>query len=331
MPAQGGQVVGIGTPTLPDPVPVPVTTTNPLAGRRLYADGRDWTQQQALGSLTGAAADTVRALATVPQATWVGPGDRVEWIADYVDRATAAGALPSLVLYAIPGRDCGSYSAGGSTSAASYLAWVAGVRTAIAGRPVLVVVEPDALAQGSCSGTATDTAARLATLASAVDLLTADPGTAVYLDAGHEWWLTPQEAATRLVAAHVGRARGFSLDVSNFYATDGEVAYGRQVAELVRTLDPTADPHLVVDTSRNGAGPAPAGPGDWCNPAGRLLGHAPGAVPGGGVLDGYLWVKHPGESDGSCHPGDPASGVWFPGWADDLVARSVAAGLLAVR
>ncbi len=163
----------------PGPVPVPVgpsSAGNPLEGQQLYADSQDWTQQQALSTLTGTSAAAVRALAAVPQAKWVGPNDQIAWIADYVSRATAAGRLPQLVLYAIPGRDCGSFSAGGFTSTAQYLAWVAGVRTAIAGRDAVVVVEPDALAQGSCSGSDADTAARVATIGSAVDILTADPG-----------------------------------------------------------------------------------------------------------------------------------------------------------
>jgi len=97
--------------------------------------------------------------------------------------------------------------------------------------------------------------------------------------------------------------------------------------------------HFVVDTSRNGQGPwtPPAGypdPQDWCNPPGRGLGLQPTADTGIGLLDAYLWVKIPGESDGECTRGlgpggatvdpewgriDPRAGEWFPEMALDLV------------
>jgi endoglucanase len=91
--------------------------------------------------------------------------------------------------------------------------------------------------------------------------------------------------------------------------------------------------HYVVDTSRNGLGPWTTTTPypdrqDWCNPPGRGLGARPAADPvaGNALLDAYLWVKVPGESDGSCNRGvagsttdpewggivDPAAGAWFP-------------------
>jgi endoglucanase len=76
--------------------------------------------------------------------------------------------------------------------------------------------------------------------------------------------------------------------------------------------------HFVIDTSRNGLGPLnvtpfgaapynqPAGVlsalagGNWCNPPGAGLGLRPTANTGAALLDAYLWIKVPGESDGSC-------------------------------
>jgi endoglucanase len=98
----------------------------------------------------------------------------------------------------------------------------------------------------------------------------------------------------------------------------------------------------VVDTSRNGQGPwtPPAGPypdpQDWCNPPGRGLGLRPTSDTGSDLADAFLWVKTPGESDGSCTRGldnggvdpewnlvDPDAGVWFPEQAVDLVRNAV--------
>jgi len=43
-------------------------------------------------------------------------------------------------------------------------------------------------------------------------------------------------------------------------------------------------------------------------------------VTDGSGLDALLWVKAPGESDGSCN-GDPAAGQWFQSYAETLVSN----------
>jgi endoglucanase len=95
---------------------------------------------------------------------------------------------------------------------------------------------------------------------------------------------------------------------------------------------------FVIDSSRNGQGPwTPTAsypdPQDWCNPPDRGLGVRPTANTGSALLDAYLWVKLPGESDGECTRGlgpagetidpewgqiDPPAGQWFPAMALDL-------------
>ncbi|KGH47125.1 hypothetical protein IN07_08585 [Modestobacter caceresii] len=114
---------------------------------------------------------------------------------------------------------------------------------------------------------------------------------------------------------------------------------------LLGDLEPTA--HVVIDTSRNGQGPwAPAegtypDPQTWCNPPGRGLGPRPQAAPDPAfpLVDAYLWVKTPGQSDGSCNRGitgsttdpewggitDPAAGAWFPEQALQLAQLAVPA------
>src|SRR5213079_2606883 len=94
------------------------------------------------------------------------------------------------------------------------------------------------------------------------------------IDAGHSRWLSTSVAASRLGAAGVAQADGFSLNVSNFNPTASEVEYGKAVSALV------GGKHFVVDTSRNGLGPA----GTWCNPGGQALGPRPMTAPGGGKL-----------------------------------------------
>ncbi|HEX5014864.1 MAG TPA: glycoside hydrolase family 6 protein [Candidatus Limnocylindrales bacterium] len=100
--------------------------------------------------------------------------------------------------------------------------------------------------------------------------------------------------------------------------------------------------HFVVDTSRNGQGPwtppSYPDPQDWCNPPGRGLGVTPTTDTGNSLIDAFLWIKIPGESDGECTRGlgpagstvdpewgvvDPAAGDWIGAMALDL-ARNAA-------
>lgn len=106
-------------------------------------------------------------------------------------------------------------------------------------------------------------------------------------------------------------------------------------ASMLGTTQPST--HFVVDTSRDGLGPwqttvAYPDKQDWCNPPGRGVGPQPTANTGNALVDAFLWVKVPGESDGSCNRGisgsttdpewggivDPAAGVWFPDQALQL-------------
>jgi len=107
-----------------------------------------------------------------------------------------------------------------------------------------------------------------------------------------------------------------------------------------------AGTHYLIDTSRNGQGANTMGSyadapydqpasvistlvsGNWCNPTGAGLGLRPTADTGVPLLDAYLWVKTPGESDGQC---DAAGGVraWDytaytqPGWPTDAADQNL--------
>ncbi|WNV85104.1 glycoside hydrolase family 6 protein [Umezawaea sp. Da 62-37] len=255
-------------------------------------------------------------LAAVPQAKWftqTTPASVVRRaVSDHVSAAVEVGAMPVLVVYAIPDRDCGGFSAGGFDSTTAYSDWIREIRAGIGGRPAAVVVEPDALTAADCLDEA-KRAARYDMLADAVEQLGLDRTTAVYLDAGHSRWLGAEELARRLTRAGIGHARGFSLNVSNFFTTAEEQAYGEEVSAL---LDGA---HYVVDVSRNGLGPAPDGPLNWCNPTGRAIGAPPSATTAAVHDDADLWIKNPGQSDGDCGRGEPKSGLWFPEQAAELV------------
>ena len=241
------------------------------------------------------AARLMRSMAAVPQAFWFTGGTPKQVRKDVdrtVDAATKADATAILVAYNVPNRDCGGYSAGG---ARHYARWIDGFADGIKDRPAVVIVEPDALASGCV---------KLKHLRRAVKRLHRLPQAAVYVDAGHSRWQPAKTMASRL--KKVG-ARAFALNVSNFRATDELVAYGTEIGMP-----------FVIDTSRNGQGPKGT---RWCNPPGRGLGARPTTETGNPLIDAFLWIKTPGESDGECRNA-PKAGVWWPRYALGLARRA---------
>ena len=349
-------------------------------------------------------AKLIERLVGTPQAVWLDGGSPREVehaVHETLALAHRQHAVPVFVAYNIPGRDCSNLSAGGAQSEAEYDAWIDAIAHAIGHNKAVVILEPDSLGllPEGCdpgAGVTQTNAERYRELNYAVDALEAKPNTAVYLDATHPAWLAVGDAAQRLVAAGVGRAQGFFLNVSNYQYTENDVAYGTWVSSCIdyatrlapgdfgscpnqywdggpatnwdgdaldryqvwRDVRPYSGDHadlrwniagidsrwtdvvgavptthFVVDTSRNGLGPWQYSgypndgvAQDWCNPPGRGAGPRPQAQPlaGNPLVDAYLWIKVPGESDGQCTRGtsggvdpewgmaDPPAGQWFP-------------------
>ncbi|MEU8169235.1 glycoside hydrolase family 6 protein [Micromonospora sp. NPDC049004] len=105
----------------------------------------------------------------------------------------------------------------------------------------------------------------------------------------------------------------------NFYVD--ELSFAQAFRTKLISVGFNSNIGMLIDTSRNGWGGAnrPTGPGattsvdtyvnggridrrahagNWCNQAGAGLGERPQANPAPGI-DAYVWVKPPGESDGS--------------------------------
>ena len=356
-------------------------------------------------------ANLIRRMIKQPQAVWFTKGtpESVEQdVSNTIERAIGQGAVPVLVAYNIPFRDCAQFSAGGATSVAEYKAWIDGFAAGIGDAKAVVILEPDSLGiipwynpfadrdtwvtnpnyewcQPAEANPATAASDRFAMLSYAVDKLKANPGTSVYLDGTHSAWLGAGDAADRLIQAGVADADGFFVNVSNYrlnshlekYSTwiskciafaSNPASWGNGHSEWCASQYFPANPndfstwgltdqwytdnvesqtwwysesvlkHFVIDTSRNGRGPWTPSTSypdaqDWCNPPDRGVGVRPTANTGVALLDAYLWVKIPGESDGQCTRGlgptgtvdpewgivDPAAGAWFPEMALDLV------------
>lgn len=278
---------------------------------------RRWRQQG-----RGRDADLLERIAYEPVAEWIGPDNPRGRTRELTTAAAAAHRTTLLVLYDIPHRDCGQYSRGGAPDSGAYRAWLDEVAAGIGDRGALVILEPDALPHvvDGCTPPRHQRE-RYALLRYAVDRLTSLPGTSVYLDAGNAGWVRdPRLMAGPLERAGVARADGFSLNISNFYTTAANAAYGRKLSALL------GGKHFVVDTSRNGRGPLAGSPTEaWCNPPGRGLGTPPTTATGDPLIDAYLWVKRPGDSDGTCK-GGPGAGTWWPEYALGLARHAVATG-----
>ena len=270
--------------------PVPtvrlVSDGNPLAGAPFFVNPTSAAMRAAQSADPPSAELT--AIANTPQAYWIVPGGSAATVGKYTGDAAAAGAIPVLAVYGIPHRDCGSFAAGGLATADDYRSWIDGIAAGVGASRVAIIVEPDALAMADClSGDQRQE--RFDLVRYAVESLTRDPNAAVYVDAGHLRWHSPEDMAARLNQAGVGRARGFSLNTANFFTTEDEIGYGEAISGL------TNGSHYVIDTSRNGAGPAPDSELNWCNPSGRALGTPPTTATAGAHADAYLWIKRPGE------------------------------------
>ena len=270
---------------------------DPFDGRRLWVDP-DSKAAQAVSGLSGDDAQLVQRIAATPTAVWLTPESLPTGeVASAVRSAiTSAGEeLPVFVLYGIPARDCtGGHSSGG-LDATAYLDWVRSIDGALTDRPV-VILEPDALASAPACNLVSQ---REELLAAAVGILATHAS--VYVDAGHSSWVEPATMAQMLSVIGIERVRGFAVNVSSF----GTDADERTYAEAIRADLPEA--HYVIDSSRNGSGSN----GEWCNPPDRALGVVPDAVQDGSGLDAHLWIKPPGESDGTCQ-GGPAAGTFWP-------------------
>ena len=155
-----------------------------------------------------------------------------------------------------------------------------------------------------------------------------------YAAVGATWWSASWGCPNQYV-----QDTGTGQWVPDFSAENVAKVDADYAANLANWPGPTsATTSFVIDTSRNGQGPwvppadHPAGdPQDWCNPPDRGLGLLPTTDTGHDLVDAYLWIKTPGESDGQCTRWgagpedpvremiDPAAGIWFPEQALELV------------
>jgi endoglucanase len=190
-----------------------------------------------------------------PQAVWFVGGTPAEVKAKARKTVAAAakqGAIPVLVAYNIPFRDCSLYSAGGALNTADYLAWIDAFAAGIGKSKAIVLLEPDGLGiipfYTDLGGTqewcqpkdsagnpqpGASPAERFTAMNGAVDRLKQQPGVSLYLDGTHSGWLGAGDAADRLVKGGVQRADGFFLNVSNYQPDPQQQKYGTWISSCI--------------------------------------------------------------------------------------------------
>lgn len=311
--------------TLTSSAAAATTASAALSGAKIWVDGSSSAAQAA--SMSRAQGDTTTAnllakLAAQPTAVWLttsaGSYAKVQSV---VAAASTSARVPVFVTYYLPGRDCGGFSAGGAPTFTDYTTWVNGIAAAIGQHPAIVIVEPDAVPEIATGCLRASARSYEVALATEVAILKHLPRASVYLDAGNPNWVVDiRQLVGPLQLSGLAQADGFALNVSNFRTLSDNVSYGRAISAS------TGGKHFVVDTSRNGLGPLPAGaryPGpSWCNPPGRAVGVPPSTATGLPYVDAYLWVKTPGNSDGSCGLGDPSAGTFWVSYALGLIQRA---------
>ena len=308
------------TPLVAAPAAAALIAGNPLAGQKLFVPSGSSVAREAdrLRATDPAKATGLDYIAAQPTGYWWGDWNPTSTVRSEVARhlsaASQQGTTPVYVVYNIMKRDGSGYSAGGASSLEAYRAWIDQFIAGVGSNQAVVVVEPDAVNDlYNMSGTIRTE--RAAALRYALTSLK-QAGIPAYLDAGGPTIHEPSIASKLLVEAGIDQAQGFAVNVSNFQTTADNVAWGTAVSALV------GGKHFVIDTGRNGRGAISYTQDSehWCNPPGRALGKAPTTNTGHTLVDAYLWVKQPGESDGECRGFGPA-GQFSADYAYGLYSR----------
>lgn len=156
------------------------------------------------------------------------------------------------------------------------------------------------------------------------------PHTALYLDAAHSGWLGyTRESRQAMVAKFKDVAlkaggldliRGLAVNVANYTPLDAHEAVPKPAgapqknyfeqnmikneheyaSEMSQLMSDAGFPnsYIIIDTGRNGEAQSRSVWGNWCNIARARVGERPTSNPRP-KIDAYVWVKPPGESDGS--------------------------------
>jgi cellulose 1,4-beta-cellobiosidase len=332
------------SPIVPPTTPPAPDGVNPFAGARLYVNPDYVKAVQGLEAAHANEAALLKRMESLPTAIWLSwiadTKDVPRYLDDALQQQKRAGqpVVPLFVVYDLPGRDCAAESSAGELNAdaageASYQhAYIDVIAAAFRAHPdqrIAVVLEPDSLSnlvtnldRPRCK-TAEGTYKR--GIAYAISKLSL-PNVFLYLEAAHAGWLGFPKNIDRAAALYANvltmaggpnRVRGFALNVSNYdpvvdpaktprdrtSAASDETAYAADLTKALAKVGVTGK-GFVIDTGRDGRAYVRSIASSWCNVKGAGLGERPRAAPSPRI-DAYLYVKVPGESDGTSDPNAP--------------------------
>jgi endoglucanase len=210
------------------------------------------------------------------------------------------GKVPVFVIYFIPTKN---KPLPDDTEIQEYLNKNIQIARTIAGYKAIVIIEPDILYLET-ENSYTESLNRSLVKQITKIYKAFAPESRVYLDAAHSNWHPPEKVAHILKEAGIEHAEGFATNISNFQKTENELKYASKLSKL------SGNKSFIIDTGRNGNGPgqsrnnAPI----WSDPVGLKTGIRPTTSTNAEGLDAYLWIKPPGEADGSAFP----AGSWHP-------------------
>ncbi|GMF29406.1 unnamed protein product [Phytophthora lilii] len=240
---------------------------------------------------------------------------------DNITSKCSEGSRMTIVVYGIPNKDCNAgYSSGGTVSnTADYKTFLSDLTAAVGNRKVLYIVGPDAVGLLAEDGGCGSSAGYLDNLKVAVEALSANANAELYVDVGY-WTLMYDSQRSKVVTvikdlAKSGTLKGITINTSNYRSTD-------QVAELCtnfQTAMGSTDMTCVIDTSRNYVAPTTT---DWCNVMGAGIGYPPTSETNITNLDYFMWIKPPGESDGTCSDGSLGMNTIAEGGTDTTSSQT---------
>lgn len=339
--------------------------SNPFAGARIYVNPDYTAALRAVAQRHPEAAPLVRKMEALPTAIWASSIHDTTSVAHHLDaarRQQLTGGLPVVTVftvYNLPGRDCSAASSAGELTPDAagearyehqFIDPIAAAFRAHRDQRIAVVLEPDSLAnlvtnldKPRCAAVADIYKRGVAYAISTLSM----PHVSIYLDAAHAGWLGWPKNLVRAVplfkevlqmAGGAHRIRGFALNVSNYDpvkvpeagprdphdAPNDELSYADDLARGLEAAGVTGKT-FVIDTGRDGRADIRSVAGSWCNVKGAGLGERPRAAPAP-LVDAYLYIKVPGESDGTS---DPHAARFDPTCAsDDATPGAPEAGLM---
>jgi cellulose 1,4-beta-cellobiosidase len=353
------------SPVEPATTPPAPAGMNPFAGARLFVNPDYVRALGSLEGRHPKEARLLKKMARFPTAIWLSGISDTRDLARHLDEAAREqkeGGVPVvsvLVLYDLPGRDCNAEASAGELPAdeggeARYQHdYIDVIAAALRSHPdgrIAIVVEPDSLSNlvtnlpnPRCAAVEGIYKRGVAYAISKLSL----PNVFLYIEASHAGWLSwpknivrsvPLYAEVLRMAGGADRIRGFALNVSNYDPleahnptprdpagpSDDELGYVNDLAQALGRAGITGK-GFVVDTGRNGRADIRTAAGSWCNVRGAGLGQRPRAAPAP-LVDAYLYIKVPGESDGTS---DPRAPRFDPNCAsDDAAAGAPQAGAI---